>query len=200
MANKSKYKIGDQIHDWTVLSGPITFDGRSKYLCKCKCGYTIHHSAGTLTGGKSKSCPSCSAHTASHRESGTRLYNIWRGIKSRCNNPNSTPYSNYGERGIRICDEWNNYESFRNWAILNGYNDNLVIDRKENNEDYCPDNCQWITNQENSKNTRRSHNVTAFGETKCFEDWTRDPRCEVHVTTLRRRLDRGIPFEQALKL
>ena len=89
-----------------------------------------------------------------HGKCHTRLYRIWCCIKGRCLNKNNTAYKNYGGRGITVCDEWKNKENgfinFYNWAIQNGYNDNLSIDRIDNQEGYYPENCQWITFQENS--------------------------------------------------
>lgn len=197
MANKSAFSPGDQINSWTILSGPHSYSNKpSRYLCRCKCGYEAKIITSSLTCGQSKSCLSCSKKT--HSQCGTRLYNIWKGIKSRCFIPKSTSYKNYGARGITICNEWLKYEAFHKWAINNGYSDELVIDRRNNNQNYTPQNCRWITNQENSKNTSRTHLETAFEETKCFEDWIRDSRCNVHPTTLRRRLKKGMNFQSAL--
>jgi len=88
----------------------------------------------------------------------TRLYNTWNHMKQRCSNIKNKDYLNYGGRGITICPEWADKEkgfiNFRDWALNNGYKDSLTIDRKENNGNYCPENCQWITNGENLRNTR----------------------------------------------
>src|SRR3990167_4784497 len=91
-----------------------------------------------------------------HGDSYSRLHHIWHGIKSRCLNPNNKSFKDYGGRGITICPEWtNDYTNFRDWALDNGYKDSLTIDRKENNGNYCPENCQWISNKENAQKTRR---------------------------------------------
>ncbi len=81
----------------------------------------------------------------------TRLYNIWHGICQRCENPNSSRYHRYGGRGIKLYQPWRQYTSFAEWADNNGYADNLSIDRINNNGDYCPTNCQWISISENGK-------------------------------------------------
>lgn len=81
-----------------------------------------------------------------------RIGHIFKGMKSRCYNPNDKAYRWYGEKGIKICDEWiNNPKLFEEWALNNGYEDNLTIDRLDENKDYCPENCVWITNIDNSK-------------------------------------------------
>ena len=85
-------------------------------------------------------------------DSYTRLYNIWRCMKQRCNNPNHSEYHRYGGRGIRVYPYWeNSFESFKKWALANGYQDDLTIDRINNDAGYNPRNCQWISRSENSK-------------------------------------------------
>lgn len=84
-----------------------------------------------------------------HGGKGTRLYRIWKNMRSRCNNPTNPRYYAYGEKGIKICGDWDRFEVFREWAEKNGYNDNLTIDRRDVEKGYCPENCQWITYQEN---------------------------------------------------
>ena len=85
----------------------------------------------------------------------TRIYNIWRGMKQRCFNPNKSQYEDYGGRGITVCDEWkNDSKAFIKWAYANGYRDNLQIDRIDNNGNYEPDNCRWVTAEVNMQNRR----------------------------------------------
>ena len=89
-------------------------------------------------------------------------------MKDRCYNPNTRGYENYGGKGIRVCDEWrDNYEAFRDWALANGYDSNAdkfecTIDRIDNNGNYCPENCQWLTMKENSDKDRRRYAGIAF--------------------------------------
>lgn len=89
-----------------------------------------------------------------------RLRNIWNCMKQRCENPNHTAARWYHNRGIRVCKEWQDYETFRTWAIENGYKDNLTIDRKDPDGNYEPYNCRWITRAENCRKARRSGTVT----------------------------------------
>ena len=89
------------------------------------------------------------------RKSNTRLYGIWRGIKRRCLNPNYHHFKNYGGRGITVCDEWlESFKSFYDWAMSNGYQDDLSIDRIDNDKGYDPSNCRWVTMAEQNKNKR----------------------------------------------
>ena len=87
-----------------------------------------------------------------------RLYSIWHGMRQRCNDSNHKDYPRYGGRGITICPEWNDYSAFRFWAINNGYTDELTIDRKEVNGNYCPENCRWA-DAKTQANNRRTENV-----------------------------------------
>ena len=83
----------------------------------------------------------------------TRLYNIWKLMKRRCYNPKCKEFKNYGGRGISICEEWrNSFPLFAEWALLNGYAENLCIERVENNEGYYPENCKWTTAKEQGSN------------------------------------------------
>lgn len=92
-----------------------------------------------------------------HGGTNSRLYNIYCGIKYRCFNPNNIIYNYYGGRGITVCPKWTeSYAVFRDWALANGYQEGLEIDRKENNGNYEPSNCQWITHKENTQKRRTS--------------------------------------------
>lgn len=121
-------------------------------------------------------------------------------MRERCSNPNRKEWHNYGGRGISVCGEWEDFVVFRDWAQENGYADDLDLDRIDNDGDYEPENCRWVTRSENLRNTRRSAEATAFGETKCIADWVDDDRCVVPDVTLRTRLRRSWHPEDALTL
>lgn len=134
-----------------------------------------------------------------HGQAKTALYSVWVCIKQRCHNPNHRGFKDYGARGITMCSEWReDYIEFHDWAMSNGYEKGLEIDRKENDGNYEPGNCRWVTHSVNNQNTRRNRNCTAFSETKCVSEWSRDPRCEVSLVTLNTRLRRGWDFLAAL--
>jgi len=96
-----------------------------------------------------------SSRRAKHGGCDTRLYRIWVNMKARCNNPNRDAYKNYGGRGVRVCEQWNHdFVAFRDWAVTNGYTDELTIEREDNDSDYEPSNCTWIPRGEQTYNRR----------------------------------------------
>lgn len=130
-----------------------------------------------------------------HNLSYSRLYRILGCIKQRCYNKKHIAYKNYGGRGITVCDEWkNDFMSFYNWAINNGYNDNLTIDRIDNNGNYQPDNCKWSTDIEQSNNKRTNHYLEIGGERKTLIQWSREKN--IPYDCLISRLRRGVPNDK----
>jgi hypothetical protein len=115
----------------------------------------------------------------------------------RCYNTHSRSYKDYGERGISICKEWrNDFMSFYNWALNNGYQEDLSIDRIDVNGNYEPSNCRWIPMAEQSKNRRNTVYFTYNGETKPISDWVRE--FGIPKTTFRRRIEQNRPIEEIL--
>ena len=103
-----------------------------------------------------------------------RIKTIFNGMKQRCYNREEESYRWYGAKGIKICDEWlNNPKSFEEWSLQNGYNDNLTIDRIDENKDYSPDNCRWVGNVQNAKYKSTTSLINVDGEVHSGKDWAR---------------------------
>lgn len=139
------------------------------WLCVCKCGNRILVRSRDLLNGHTKSC-GCLKEDVNTKHGGRgayvteRLYFVWRGMKNRCECQSTTGYKDYGGRGIRLCKEWHNYANFREWAFANGYNPNAVqwectIDRINNDGDYEPSNCRWVSMKVQSQNKRHIHQI-----------------------------------------
>lgn len=126
-----------------------------------------------------------------HYESLTPLYEVWKCMKRRCYNKNSTGFKYWGGRGITVCDEWQEYIPFRNWARANGYKRGLTLEREDNNKGYNPNNCSWVTHAAQHRNRSDNKLITLFGETKLQEDWFNDPRCLTKKSTFFSRLKIG---------
>lgn len=127
----------------------------------------------------------------------TRLFRIWSGIKTRCFNSKVKEYPRYGGRGITLCSEWLDFSNFHTWAIINEYNENLSIDRKDNNGNYEPGNCFWVTRLEQNNNRRSNIYHTINGVTKTQSQWAKE-YC-ISQQTLFGRLKLNWPIELALK-
>jgi len=152
--------------------------GELLYLCLCKCGNEVLARKSDLVSGKKKSC-GCKQGQRSHglsRENGkaSRLHSVWVGIRQRCNNPKSDSYFRYGGRGIKICQEWNDYKNFYNWAMSHGYQKGLTIERIDNDGDYCPENCTWIPQGKQMQNIQKSRFASYSGKTQTIGKWARD--------------------------
>ena len=120
---------------------------KTYWLCKCDCGHAMMIERNSLLKRKAMYCPMCRPRGVRNE----KLYHIYHGMRQRCLNPNNPNYQAYGGRGIGICEEWlDNYDCFCEWAKNCGYRDGLTIDREDPNGNYCPENCRWLTLEENS--------------------------------------------------
>lgn len=150
---------------FTIISLDVpSIKNRKQVIVKCSCGTITQKQLGRVVNGYVLSC-GCLAKekskirltsTRKHNGRGTRLYNIWKNMRQRCNNPNANGYKTYGGRGIKVCEEWDEFPNFQKWALNNGYKENLDIDRIDNDKNYSPDNCQWVTR---SYNTRKRNKL-----------------------------------------
>jgi len=133
-----------------------------------------------------------------HGGEGTRLYRIWLGMRTRCRNKNFHKYKNYGARGIKICDDWSDFTTFREWASSSGYSDELSIDRIDVNGDYEPSNCRWSTPKAQSRNKTNNRTISYMGETRILTEWS--DITGIHFRTILSRLKSGWGHDLVLSL
>lgn len=160
MPNKLRDLTGQRFGSWTVLERDGTIHP-TRWICKCDCGTIRSVSLPALRNG-STSCGHCKRNTSPLflRKHSNRLYHTWSEIRRRCNG-SCTNHQYYGDKGISYCPEWEDFDVFAQWAIDNGYQKGLEIDRIDSDKDYCPDNCRWVTHKNNSRNRKaRSNNTT----------------------------------------
>ena len=126
----------------------------------------------------------------------TRLYSIWRSMRQRCSNPKAINYKNYGGKGILVCDEWNDFAVFKEWAMENGYNDLLTIDRIDTSRNYEPDNCRWVS-QKMQQNNKSNNRILEFNGVCCtLAEWS--DITGIGVSTIWARLKYGWTVERTL--
>ena len=195
--------IGKRYGKLTVIERAedyVTPTGRRivMYKCLCDCGRIKDIKGDYLRSGHTSSCGCLNKKIFLDGE--TRLREIWGGMKKRCYNSKSPNYKYYGGRGIKVCDEWlekQGAENFRNWALANGYRDDLTIDRIDNNKGYSPDNCRWFTQKEQSSNRRNTIYLTYQGKTHTIIEWAKITGIPIY--TLRYRYKRGYDVERILE-
>jgi hypothetical protein len=165
--------IGKRFNRLLVLSRgedyivPSTGRPSKRYNCLCDCGNTKLISRGHLSNGAIRSCGCLRDEklvkmSTTHGKSKSRLNSIWANMKSRCNNPNVECYPHYGGRGTKVCDEWLTFEGFIS-NLPEGYQEDLELDRRDVDGDYCPDNCRWVTRGVNCSNKRDKPDGTPNG-------------------------------------
>lgn len=204
---KTDMTVGKQFGRWTIIAPSVRrLEGSEQVeyaLCRCSCnGQTERHVRCTyLRKGRSSSCGCLANEEAANRKrthgkSGSTLYKRWLSIKKRCSGTIGS-CKHYGGRGIKVCEEWQEFEPFEAWALANGFRAELEIDRIDGNGNYEPSNCRWVDHQTQVENRKVSVLITYQGETKCASRWARDTRCEVSSTVLIKRIRAGEPFETA---
>lgn len=177
---------GQKFGRWTVISraeDQITSKGYHNimWLCECDCGNRKVVRGKSLVGGISKSCGCLQREGSFERASkhhgfGTRLYAIWISMRQRCNNPNNRAYANYGGRGINVCAEWDDFNSFKTWALDAGYDETakrgeITLDRIDVNKGYYPENCRFVDMRTQVNNRRQSIIVERNGESHPLTIW-----------------------------
>lgn len=167
------------------------------WTCKCDCGKEVKVILQSLKDGKTKSCgclnqEKMGKNNLIHGKSKTRIYHIWRDMRERCYIPRKIGYHNYGGRGIVVCEQWkgsNDFLNFYNWAMANGYRDDLTIDRIDVNGNYEPSNCRWASQKEQQNNKRNTIYITYKNETKPLVEWSQMFNMN-YMTLLRRFRDK----------
>lgn len=163
----------------------------AKFECLCDCGNKKVAYGKDLKTGKTKSCGCIKKEyipkNKTHGMSKNRIYKIWAGIHQRCENENNPKYPIYGGRGIKVCDDWKEFTPFMEWALNNGYIENLTIERKNVNGNYEPLNCIWVDLKQQANNTRKTVFLTYKGETKPASEWSKITGIPQDTITSRKR-------------
>lgn len=158
---------------------------RHYYNCLCDCGNTCIIERNSLRSGNTSSCGCIRSEMLAKRNKETaslhgdskryeRMHNSWSAMLNRCEHTNNKNYDLYGGRGIKVCDEWHKWDAFRDWALDNGYNDGLTIDRIDSNGNYEPSNCRWVTMDIQANNKSNNKYITYQGRTQSLADWCRE--------------------------
>ena len=182
--------VGETFGKLTVIEfAGINKHKQSRWKCLCECGNELEVTGLHLKDGHTVSCGRHAKYTI-HGMTKKRPYRIWQNMKTRCENPRSPSFEYYGARGIAVCDEWrDSFEAFYEWALSNGYADNLTLDRIDVDGDYCPENCQWATLKKQQNNKRNTLVVELDGEKHALREWA-DIK-GIHYSTLYSRYIKG---------
>jgi len=172
-----KYDLtGRTFGHWFVVEKDLAPNGskNSRWICRCTCGTVKSVFQYSLLSGRSASCGCVISEkkkgiNKTHGMSNTRIYREWASMRRRCKNRNDKSASSYFGKGITVCSEWDSsFETFYEWAIANGYSDNLTIDRIDNSLGYMPSNCRWVTNDEQQKNKTNTVKIVYNGKEWCL--------------------------------
>lgn len=194
-----RIKVGEKYGRLTVLENHHPKD---EVVCQCDCGnIKIARATNVFYGGtRSCGCLPKEGNNLKHgdRRNGkkNRLYMIWKSMRERCSTPSQNRYKNYGGRGIKVCSDWDDFLTFKKWALSNGYNNSLTIDRIDVDGDYCPENCKWSTTKEQANNKTNNHRITINGVTHTMTEW--GDISGIKSSTIFARLKRGWTEEDAV--
>jgi hypothetical protein len=205
---KRKAKVGEVVKGWEIVEVFSQYNGSQNVsMAKIKSTIDTQERVVRLSALSNNQIaypdrkrPDNVERNTTHGMSKTKLYSTWAGMISRCSNKIHVAYDSYGGKGVKICDSWLDFEQFKNWALSNGYQENLTLDRIDSTGNYEPSNCKWSTKTEQSINRSITKHlmITAFGETKHIIEWLNDERCKVQNNALRYRIRAGWEPEKAL--
>lgn len=204
MAGKERvfgYKAGD-VYEYLTLTGKSYCKAYERctvrYVeCICICGKIFFTLFSKVKRGGTKSCgcKRMSFIIKGNTKHGMTLngivhpiYKAWQQMKERCKGTREKENRDYTQRGIIVCEEWKDFNIFNKWAIENGWAEGLSLDRENNDGNYEPKNCRWVTIPVQNRNTRRNIFVEAFGEKKCVTDWANSEKCSVKASTITYRI------------
>jgi hypothetical protein len=197
---KIKPMIGIKYNRLTALKEVRMGNRGMIYLFQCDCGNQKELCSSAVRGGHSKSC-GCfrveitSKRNTTHGSINSSSYQTWQAMKTRCLNPNSPSYKNYGDRNITICDKWMSFEGFFEDMGERPYG--YSLDRIDNNKGYSKDNCRWATTAEQNRNTRQNKFLTKNGKTMCMRDWANETG--IPYPTIQDRVRRGWSDDRVLE-
>lgn len=178
--NKCHDLTGQRFGRLTVIGLDDRNSKKTFWVCECECGGIKVARSDALLSGATKSCGCLKKEQDKinlgapiiHNQSNSRIYHIWQHMKARCKNQNNPRYARYGGRGIKVCEEWeNSFESFWEWSRTHGYEDDLTIDRINNDGNYEPSNCRWIPFADQSRNRSTNIKIKIGNVTKTLTEW-----------------------------
>lgn len=174
--------------------------------CRCDCGNIIYVRSYDLRSGHTKSCGCYQIETSTENIKAFHVlqgfdgrtqhptYQVWKDMMRRCYDPHNSNYANYGGRGISVCEEWKDLQIFQQWALSHGFKKNLQLDRIDNDGNYVPENCRFVTRMENCNNKRNNHLVQFHGEVRTLAEWSRI--LDIPYRAIIQRLRRGWSVER----
>lgn len=196
--------IGKRFERLVVIGMKRVTHPRTKifWLCRCDCGNEVYVETVNLVHNSTKSCgclrrDHMTELSYRHGHGRERIYKNFLNMHQRCENPNCKQYRIYGERGVYVCDEWFDFQNFYNWAIENGYEKGLTLDRIDVNGPYAPWNCRWATAFQQGNNRRNTIYITHYGVSKTISEWSIE--LNISRSTLYQRYKKGLPAEKILE-
>lgn len=197
---KSEEIIGRKFGMLTIIQDLGMINSVRMVVCRCDCGVEKQVRFGNLSR-KKRGTNSCGCvqynHVTRHGLRYHDLYTIWRGMKQRCYYKKSVNYADYGGRGISVCSIWRKkFKPFYDWCISHGWKKGLDLDREDNDGNYTPDNCRFVTRLVGSRNTRMNVWIEYKGQRKVATDWANE--IGIPVSLLLKRIKKKWPLEKAM--